>query len=172
MNQLLSFQGSSDKNHNGFGQAQAVSLELDNSPARAHDSFIIKDIDSPSKMQMRLFLDRQRSTSSMNDFGKVNYEVNQDVAAAAANALDKHAHLQNLLLGSSPNKNNQELSILQNIIKDEDDDRFGNLKMSDEDIQPQDNMNGAHSVQHIDSKRFSINQRSKAIKKDHRFSSF
>jgi hypothetical protein len=29
----------------------------------------------------------------MNDFGKVNYEVNQDVAAAAANALDKHAHL-------------------------------------------------------------------------------
>lgn len=105
----------------------------------------------------------------MNDFGKGNFEVNQDVAAAAANALDKHAHLQNLLLGSSPNKNNQELSILQNIIKDEDDDRFGNLKMSDEDIQPQDNMNVADTVQHVDSKRFSINQRSKAIKKDHRF---
>lgn len=43
------------------------------------------------------------------------------------------------------------------MINDEDDDRFGNLKMSDEDIQPQDNMNAADSVQHMDSKRFSVN---------------
>lgn len=116
-----------------MGQVKALGLDLGNTPIRGQDSFIIKDIDSPSKMRMRTFLDRQmerqRSTTTMNDFEKQSLNCN-------AEALQKQNQLQSLLLGTSPNRNNQELSILQNMINDEEDDRFGNIKMSDEEISP------------------------------------
>lgn len=69
-------------------------------------------------------------------------------------------------------KNNQELSLLQNIIHDEDDDRFENIKMSDEEVHannqpiieresPQNNVNTPPNH-----KKQGISTKSKAIKKD------
>lgn len=112
-----------------LGQVKALGLDLSSTPVRGQDSFIIKDIDSPSKMRMRTFLDRQRSTTTMNEYGKSAFECGADLQ-------QKQNQLQSLLLGASPNRNNQELSLLQNMINDEEDDRFGNIKMSDEEISP------------------------------------
>ena len=73
-----------------------------------------------------------------------------------------------MLMGASPNRNNQELSLLNNMIND-DDDRFGNIKMSDEEISPPDRMNPGDGFLTGGPRLVGINHRSKGIKKDHGF---
>lgn len=160
LNQLLGFQGG-EKSAAILSQVKALGLDLSSTPVRA-DSFVIKDIDSPSKMRMRTFLDRQRSTTTMNEYGKTSFEGNADVQH------NKQNQLQSLLLGASPNRNNQELSLLQNMINDEEDDRFGNIKMSDEEISPQENINPGDGFL-TGGPRLVVSHRSKGIKKDHGF---
>ena len=112
-------------------------------------------------MRMRTFLDRQRSTTTIGDFGKAAFESNAEAQAR------KEGHLHNLLLGASPNRNNQELSLLNNMIND-DDDRFGNIKMSDEEISPQEHLNPGDGFL-TGGPRLVVSHRSKGIKKDHGF---
>lgn len=161
LNQLLGLQGG-DKSTTILGQVKALGLDLGSTPVRGQDSFIIKDIDSPSKMRMRTFLDRQRSTTTLNEYGKAAFESSPGVPP------NKQSQLQSLLLGASPNRDNQELSLLQNMINDEEDDRFGNIKMSDEEISPQENINPGDGFL-TGGSRLVVSHRSKGIKKDHGF---
>lgn len=66
-------------------------------------------------------------------------------------------------------KNNHELSLLQNIIHDEDDDRFENIKMSDEELHANQTINPREQHQTnsaVHQKKQGISQKSKAIKKE------
>ena len=141
-----------------INHVKALGLDLGALPARGQDapySSIDKDLDSPTKLRMRSFLDRQKSFG----MGGANFDSSADIHPT------KQSQLQSMLLGASPRRNNQELSMLQNMINDEEDDRFGNIKMSDEDITPEQRTPGQGFL--TGGPRLQVSQRSKGIKKDH-----